>query len=205
MFFDIIYLLILLTGIMILIENRLFRVIRLLALQGVLLLIPVFQLYNWRNDHHFWILALLILIFKTILSPLVLYWTASRNLTREATNPRFGSVATLFFLIFGLFGAVFFINNLEGLPTGLHKLGMVYVALLIYVGILTFIIRTHWIVLIAGFTIFENGIFILTLLLHHGLPLGIEFGSFLDAVLVIVSAAVLKLQSEDEEEVSIES
>jgi hydrogenase-4 component E len=47
--------------------------------------------------------------------------------------------------------------------------------------------------LIAGFVVFENGIFALTMVLDKGLPIGLEFGTFLDAILVIVAAVVLKL------------
>jgi hydrogenase-4 component E len=196
MFFDIVYLLLLLSGIVILIENRVIRTLRFLSIQGFLLTIPVFQVHHWNEGFHFWVLIVLVLVFKAVMSPMILYWTVNKMNIKEGTNPRFGSIATLFFLVFGLVGAVFFIHNVEGLPEGLHKLGLIYVLLMIYVGILTFIIRRHWIVLIAGFIMFENGIFILTLLLHNGLPLGIELGSFVDAVLIIVSAVVLKLKSE---------
>ena len=64
---------------------------------------------------------------------------------------------------------------------------------MIYVGILGFIVQKNWMALIAGFVVFENGIFALTMVLDKGLPIGLEFGTFLDAVLVIVAAVVLKL------------
>ena len=43
---------------------------------------------------------------------------------------------------------------------------------------------------------FENGIFLLTLILHHGLPVGIEFGAFVDAILVIVAAVALRFRAD---------
>jgi hydrogenase-4 component E len=46
----------------------------------------------------------------------------------------------------------------------------------------------------AGFVMFENGIFLLTLILQEGLPLGIEFGAFMDSLLVIVSAIALQIR-----------
>ncbi|MCE9500401.1 MAG: formate hydrogenase, partial [Leptospira sp.] len=74
MIFDLIYLLLLLTGVVILIENRLSRIIKLLALQGVLLVGPVFQLHN-LDDMHAWTLVALIIVFKAILTPWILAWT----------------------------------------------------------------------------------------------------------------------------------
>ncbi|MCE9500288.1 MAG: formate hydrogenase, partial [Leptospira sp.] len=111
----------------------------------------------------------------------------------ENTMPRFGYLATLFFLLIGLFAAVNISLSLEGIPTQVHRIGFSYVFLLIYIGVIAFIVRTHWIPLVAGFVMFENGIFVLAMLLGAGLPIGIEMGAFVDAVLVLVSAAALRM------------
>ncbi|WP_207761423.1 formate hydrogenase [Leptospira perolatii] len=195
MLFDIVYLLLLLTGVVILIENRLKRVLQILTLQGMLLAISVLQVHK-ITEYHTWILIGLILIFKILLSPIVLYWVSNRMRVREGTHPRVGSTATLFFLITGILFAVGITEGLEKLPEGIHRIDVVYVLLLIYVGILTFIVRTHWIALVAGFVIFENGTFLLTLLLHGGLPFGVELGAFVDALLVIVSAAAIRIRTD---------
>jgi hydrogenase-4 component E len=42
----------------------------------------------------------------------------------------------------------------------------------------------------------ENGTFLLTLILQKGLPFGIEFGAFIDALLVIVSSAALQIRGD---------
>ncbi len=194
MFFDFIYLLILLSAVVILIENRLSRIIRLLGLQGFLLIFPVFQVHSIQ-DFHAWSLVALILFFKAFLTPFILSWTAKKSGALENTHPRFGYMATLFFLLVGLIATIRVVEFRNDIPIGIHKIAFSYVILLIYVGIIAFIVRTHWIPLIAGFVMFENGIFALTLLLQAGLPFGVEMGAFVDAVLVIVSAAALRMNS----------
>ena len=152
MIFDLIYLLLLLTGIIILVENRLSRQIIVIAVQGFLLCGSVFQVYHY-TEFHFWMLIVLILAFKTFLTPYILITTLKRlKMT----------------------------------------VGLIYVLLLIYLGILTFIARRHWVVLIIGFVMFENGIFLLTLILNEGLPFGTELIAFVDALLVIVAAVSLQ-------------
>ena len=204
MIFDLIYLLLLLTGVIILIENRLSRIINLLAIQGVLLVGPVFQLRQ-LNDWHAWGLVSLIILFKAILTPWILFWTVKRSRAMENTMPRFGYLATLFFLLVGLVAAVNISSSLEGIPTQVHRIGFSYVFLLIYLGVIAFIVRTHWIPLVAGFVMFENGIFVLAMLLGSGLPIGVELGAFVDAVLVIVSAAALRMspKTQDGSEVKV--
>ncbi len=194
MFFDLMYLLILLTAVVILIENRLSRIIRLLGVQGALLVFPVFQVHGIK-DMHSWSLVSLVIIFKAILTPLILSWTAKKSGAPENTHPRFGYMATLFFLLLGLIATIRMVDFIKDLPVGIHKIAFSYVVLLIYIGITAFIVRTHWIPLVAGFVMFENGIFTLTLLFNAGLPFGVEMGAFVDAVLVIVSAAALRMSS----------
>ncbi|MBE7412028.1 MAG: formate hydrogenase [Leptospiraceae bacterium] len=194
MFFDFIYLLILLSAVVILVENRLSRIIRLLGIQGFLLIFPVFHFHGLK-DIHAWILVGLILFFKAFLTPMILSWTARKSGALENTHPRFGYIATLFFLLVGLIFTIHIIKLIEDFPIDIHKLAFSYVMLLIYTGIIAFIVRTHWIPLVTGFVVFENGIFALTLLLQAKLPLGVEMGAFVDAVLVIVSAAALRMRS----------
>ncbi|MCB1143401.1 MAG: formate hydrogenase [Leptospiraceae bacterium] len=194
MIFDLIYLLLLLTGVAILIENRLGRIIFLISLQGLLLTGPVFQVHNY-NEYHAWSLVGLILLFKTFLTPYTLYNSLKRIKLFEQTNPRFGYLITIFLFLLGLFAALRMTSDIHTLPVKIDRIGLVYVILLIYLGILTFIANRHWLVLIVGFIMFENGVFLLTLIMHRGLPFGIEIISFVDALLVIVAAVALQARA----------
>lgn len=194
-FYDLTYLFLVLTAIIILIENRIIRVVYLAGFQGFLLCFPVFQL-NGFKDYHAWMLVSLVLVFKTLLTPYILIWSIKKSNLTEHTFPRLGFLATLFFLLLGLIAAVKISDALGELPSGVDRIEVIYVFLLIYLGIITFIVRQHWVALIIGFSIFENGMFLLTLVLHEGLPFGIEFGSFMDALLVIVSAIALKFRED---------
>ena len=111
-FFDLIYLLLVLTGIVILIENRLERILYLIALQGLLLVFPVFQVHS-LGDFHAWTLVAMILIFKTTLTPYVLHWSVKKSKMSVHTQPRFGFLATFFFFIIGLIASLYSTNSLD--------------------------------------------------------------------------------------------
>ncbi|MCB1159279.1 MAG: formate hydrogenase [Leptospiraceae bacterium] len=191
MIYDLIYLLILLVGILILIENRLNRIIFFSAVQGIFLCGPVFQVHSYK-DFHSWVLVGIILVFKTFLTPYILYLTIKRAGLSEHTNPRFGYLLTLIFFIPGLFMSLMVSESFTDIPVHIDKISVVYVLIVIYLGILSFIARRHWVALIIGFVMFENGVFLLALILHKGLPLGTEILSFFDALLVIVAAVALQ-------------
>ncbi len=192
MLYDFIYLLLFLSGVVVLVENRLHRITFFLRMQGFLLIFPVLQTHEGDLTHSLG-LIFLVLLFKAFLTPFILNWTAKKSQMRESTIPRFGYLATLLFLVLGLVVAVKITENANDFSFPVHKIGLIYVILMIYVGVLCFIVRRNWLALIAGFCVFENGIFILTLVLDKGLPFGLEFGSFLDAILVIVSGGILQL------------
>lgn len=195
MIFDLIYLLLLLTGIIILVENRLSRQIIVISVQGFLLCGSVFQVYEY-TEFHFWMLITLILTFKTFLTPYILIMTLKRLKLIEHTKPRFGYFITLLLFVPGLFAVLKMSNAMKELPVQIDKVGLIYVLLLIYLGILTFVARRHWVVLIIGFVMFENGVFLLTLILNKGLPFGTELIAFVDALLVIVAAVSLQTRAD---------
>ena len=192
-FFDLIYLLLLLTGILALIENRIRRVVLFIGIQSFLLIFPCFQVHE-ITDHHAWGVVVLILIFKVILTPLTMFWTIKNQRMSENTSPRFGFLTTMFFFLIGFSFALLIVDGLRKLPQSVDKIELIYVFLVIYIGVMGFILRKHWLMLMAGFVMFENGIFLLTLILQEGLPLGIELGAFIDALLVIVSAVALQIR-----------
>ncbi len=192
MIFDFSFLLLFLSGLMILVENRLTRLITLLSFQG-LLLIPTILKVHPINESHTILLIAMVVLFKSVITPWILFWTSRKAGLEESTTPRFGYLATAFFLVFGILIAIFLTERIQSYPLDTHRIGLIYVILVIYVGILGFIVQKNWMALIAGFVVFENGIFALTMVLDKGLPIGLEFGTFLDAILVIVAAVVLKL------------
>jgi hydrogenase-4 component E len=192
-FYDLVYLLLLLTGILALIENRIRRVVYLIAIQSFLLVFPCFQVHSIA-DYHSWAVVFLILLFKVFLTPLTMIWTIKNQRMSENTSPRFGFLTTMFLFLIGFSFALLIVDNLRKLPEAVDKIEVIYVFLMIYVGVMGFILRKHWLMLMAGFVMFENGIFLLTLILQEGLPIGIEIGAFMDSLLVIVSAIALQIR-----------
>jgi hydrogenase-4 component E len=194
--YDTIYLGILLTGVLLLLENRLKKILILLGIQGVLLVGPVIQSHTDELSKAI-ILSSLVIFFKGILTPSILYWKSKKMNIKENTDPRFGFITILFFLMVGLFFLLPIVNYPLPLPEDVNSFDLLYVLLFIYIGILAFLVRIHWVPLIVGFAMFENGIFTLTMLLRSDLPFGIELGSFIDALLVIVAAVSLQMENKN--------
>lgn len=193
---DFAHLLILLVGVILLLENRLRRVVLLSGVQGGLLLIPLLSNHSGElHGAHLWGLVALVIVFKAVLTPTVLMWSLRRLGLPESTGPRLGFLPTLLLVLGGLAAAVAALARVDVASVGLSRPALVYTLLLIFVGALTFIVRTMWVPLIVGFVVFENGIFLLTLQLGMNLPLGIELGAFVDTLLVLVAAATLQVWS----------
>lgn len=193
---DFAHLLILLVGVIILLENRLRRVVWLSGVQGALLLIPLLSSHSGElHGAHLWGLVALVSIFKAVLTPTVLMWSLRRLGLPESTGPRMGFLPTLMMVLVGFAAAVAALSRVDVASVGLSRPALVYTLLVIFVGALTFIVRTMWVPLIVGFVVFENGIFLLTLQLGMNLPLGIELGAFVDTLLVLVAAATLQVWS----------
>lgn len=193
MIFDLIYLFILLFSVLALIENRVRRLVLYVGFQGLFLIGPVMQLEEFGNVHSL-LLMVLILVFKTFLTPVILFYIIKKMNLPESTNPRFGYLLALLLFLPGLAISLKIADTFNEIPVSVDHISLTYVFLVIYTGIITFLARKHWIAIIIGFIIFENGVFLLTLILEKGLPLGTEIISFLDAVLVIVAASSLQLK-----------
>lgn len=189
------YLLILFCSVMILLENRLKRVVLLLAFQGALLLIPVFR--EEPLSIHFWLLVSMIVVFKIGLTPFLIHWSAKRTHQAESIFPTFGYLPAMFLLFLGAIFALFIGNYYSLWEPEFQDQSFTYVLLDIYVGMVGFIVRRHWIGIIASFAIFENATFLLTLLLRSDLPIGIEFGSFLDAIFIMGTGVALRLNMKE--------
>ncbi len=193
---DFTHLLILLVGVIVLMENRVRRVVVLGGVQGALLLLPLLAGHEeGLHGAHLWGLVALVVVFKVVLTPSVLLWSLRRLNLPEATGPRLGFLPTLLMLLGGLGAAVAGLSRVDVASVGLSRPALIYTLLVIFVGALTFIVRTMWVPLIVGFVIFENGIFLLALQLKTTLPLGIELGAFVDTLLVLVAAATLQIWS----------
>ena len=95
-------------------------------------------------------LIVLILTFKTFLTPYILIVSLKRLRMIEHTKPRFGYFITLFTFCPGSIRCIKMSNAMKELPVQIDKVGLIYVLLLIYLGILSFIARRHWVVLIIG-------------------------------------------------------
>jgi hydrogenase-4 membrane subunit HyfE len=202
---ELLTLLLVITGSLIVLEHRMARVLTLCSVQGVLLIGVVIE---QRRDQPFWHFAALLALLgglKVVLIPWLLAradrraaWLAAEE--EPPLSPRdpaagfkMSEFLTLSLLLVGFFFSLSFARLFSLHPGSADELAIALSLMVIFTGLMTFVLRANWIVLMVGFTLFENGIFLLATLLRADLPLGVEFGTFADAVLAIVVGASLQI------------
>ncbi|EMN51043.1 hypothetical protein LEP1GSC088_4237 [Leptospira interrogans str. L1207] len=119
-----------------------------------------------------------------------------------------GYIPTFALLLIGAIVGFLILGFTKFIFGQVNQMSFLYTFLILYVGMVGFVVRRHWVGVIASLAVFENGTFLLTQILRTELPLGIEFGSFLDAVFIIGAAATLRISMEvssenEKEEVSV--
>ncbi|EMY77411.1 hypothetical protein LEP1GSC060_3042 [Leptospira weilii serovar Ranarum str. ICFT] len=192
------YLILLLIGVVVLLENRIKRLVLLLGFQSAFLLVPLFEDSGFNTHSLF--LAGMIVFFKVILTPFILFWTARKTNSVESTFPKIGYIPTFALLSIGALIGFLMFGFTKYRFGEVNQMSFLYTFLILYVGMVGFVVRRHWVPVIASFGVFENGTFLLTQILRTGLPLGIEFGSFLDAVFIIGAASTLRVSMQNDHE-----
>jgi hydrogenase-4 component E len=176
-----------------LIENRISRVVRLLSLSGILCLGPILEAHPNLNSRETMILIAMDLIFKAFLTPTVLLWSSKKIRVSEESDLKGMYFPALLLILCGASVCFLIAEKMAPLPGPATPLNLTCTLIVIYIGFLHFLYRKHWIPLMVGFSIFENGIFSLSQLLNTGLPMGLEFGAFMDAVMTLVAAATIQI------------
>ena len=176
----------------VLLENRLHVMIPLTALHGALLAIPLFITHGFDNKHTI-VLLPMIVMFKVILTPWILARTARQTHAPESPEGRLGFVPTFFLLLSAAWVCDRLGTALADFSPVVPHMQMVLALLGVAVGIMSFVVRDHWIPLMIGFMLFENAAFAFTLILDEVVPWGVELGAFTDTVLILVAAGTLQI------------
>ena len=163
--------------------SRLATCIKTVASQGILLaLLP--PLVHGVNGHSLLLLTGA-LIIKGGIIPWLLFRAIRQVRIRREIEPRIGYIATLVLGALITAGAFMFADHLPLLPHHLHSLFIPATLSTLGTGFLLLITRRKAITQVLGYLIFENGIFIFSILLAEAMPILVEAGVLLDMLVAI--------------------
>jgi hydrogenase-4 component E len=180
-----------LTILLISLTSRLEARVRYIALQGLLFTAMILWVYKTR-DHGLTILLIIeTLAVKTVAVPAILFAAIRKhNVTRESEP----SLPNFIPLVLGV--AVFLLSFLlasfaeRASPSG-HLLGFAVSLAAVAMGLVTVLIRKRILTHITGYILFENGIFLLSLVLGAHMPLIVSLGVLLDVFTGVLLLTVI--------------
>lgn len=174
---DLALILVILSGMNILGENRLGTMIRVFAFQS--LMVSVTPLFIHPGIHAMAITAGTI-VLKVFLMPALLFWAMRHAAIRREAQPLIGYGKTLL-LGGGLIGIAFLISSRLDLPVKAISDVLIPTAFsTVMIGFLLIVSRFKAITQVIGYLVMENGIFLFALLLLEKTPLLVEMGILLD-------------------------
>ncbi len=179
---------ILATGFLMVSRRSLDAIIRLYALQNILLALVSFGLAG--GELHFVLAGLALFAVKGVLIPWYLFWLIDRL---EVSHEVEGYLSvSLSLLLAGLLTALAFrVGKAFVLPEAPLPQGVPVALSLVLLGILSMVSRKKAISRVLGFLALENGVFLMALSESHGLPLFVELGVALDAFAAVFLAGIL--------------
>lgn len=174
---DLVLILIILSGMNILGQNRMGTMIRFFAFQS--LMVSLTPLFIHPGTHAMAITAGTI-VLKVFLMPALLFWAMRHAAIRREVQPLIGYGKTL--LLGGvLIGIAFLISSRLDLPVKATSDVLIPTAFsTVMIGFLLIVSRFKAITQVIGYLVMENGIFLFALLLLEKTPLLVEMGILLD-------------------------
>jgi len=175
--------------------SRLPSLIRVVAIQGVLLGLMPLLLEHWGGPVVF-LLALGTILVKGLLIPYLLRRAMrSAHIDRDL-EPLIGFLPSLLLGAAGTVGAMALARRLPLLPEHRDTLLVAGALASVLTGLLLLIGRTKAISQVCGYLVLENGIYLFGLLLVHSIPLMVEGGILLDltAAIFVIGIIVDRIQ-----------
>ncbi|MGR9045135.1 MAG: formate hydrogenlyase [Gammaproteobacteria bacterium] len=186
--------LITLTSFLMLGQSRLLRLVGVFALQGLLLSVSTALVAQAQGFPHLYISALLSLLLKGILIPVMLYRLVLRmNLHREMDtikHPARVMIGGATLVVFSYYVCLPIVK-LSPLVT----LNTISVSLaVVLLGMLLMITRRHAVAQVVGFMSIENGLFFAAVVSTMGMPMVVELGIAFDVLVASVIFGVFFFQ-----------
>lgn len=169
--------------------------IRLLAFQSLLLAAYSFLLGLKIGSRELLGAAVLTLIVKAILIPLILYRVQSKiDRTRQAE--KIAQRTTLVLAVVGMWFVGYFVTPELGVSRIDHP-GLSIAIGMLLAGVLVMITHKKAIMQGIGLIVIENSLFLAALSVTNGMPIFMEVGVFLDVLVIVVLMASLTMHIDE--------
>jgi hydrogenase-4 component E len=181
--------LILLASFLAVASNRMFSLVRLFALQSVVLGLLALAVGYYTDATHIYVVAVLTIGIKGAVIPWMLVYVMDRIKVDKEVEPVVGIPASL--LICGALTIVaFYITQPIILSGGtidtLTKNCLAISLAVVLIGFFTIISRKKAITQIMGLLTMENGLFLAAISVTYGMPMIVELGIFFDVLVAVL-------------------
>ena len=174
--------------------NRLFALVKIMALQGVVVsLVPISLEQHGNLTSGAILFYLVMILIKSILIPALLFFAVRRLSIKREIEPIIGYHASLFAGLFMILLSVYITDQLQlSLPEG-HSLVLITAITTLGAGLFLMMSRTKAISQVIGYLMLENGIYLVGTALtrqSHTLYI-VEFGVLLDLLVAVMIMGII--------------
>lgn len=185
---------IVLFGVLVAGTTSLGRAIWLVAAQAVLLAVAVAGVGIATNDTHLVFGALLTLVSRGIVVPLILARILRASPVRSERDPYIGPRLSLIVAIVIVFAAAYAVDGYALSDPGASTLSapraLPASVAVVLTGLMIAMTRRKGLSIVLGLLIFENGLALTAFSLTYGMPFVVELGATFDLLMVVVAVAV---------------
>jgi hydrogenase-4 component E len=175
--------LILLTAFGMLVQRRMYGLIRLFAWQGLFLSISTAIVGFVAGQHHLYISSILTLTLKVILLPYILHVLMRRLKIQKEVETVVNVPMTMLIGIALVIFSYYLMAPVRQLSTLVTRSTLAVALATVMIGLLMMITRRHAVTQIIGFLALENGLFFAATSATYGMPLVVELGVALDVLI----------------------
>ena len=166
-----------------LVQKRIYSLIRLFAWQGLFLSISTAIVGYVANRHHLYISSILTLSLKVVLLPYILHVLVVRLKIRKQAETVLNIPLTMLIGIALVIFSYHLTAPVRELSTLITRSTLAVALATVMIGLLMMITRKHAVTQIIGFLAMENGLFFAATSATYGMPLVVELGVALDVLI----------------------
>lgn len=191
---DAILVIILLSVLLSLESNRLFALVKIMGLQGIMVsLVPLFLEQHSNLSSGGLIFFQIMILIKGLLIPGLLYFAVQRVAIKREVEPIIGYHASLFAGLIMILVSLFITDKLQVTLPGGHNLLLITAITTLSAGLFLMMARTKAITQVIGYLMLENGIYLvgtaLTKQTHTRYV--VEFGVLLDVLVGVMIMGII--------------
>ena len=191
---DAILVIILLSVLLSLESNRLFALVKIMGLQGIMVsLVPLFLEQHSNLSSGGLIFFQIMILIKGLLIPGLLYFAVQRVAIKREVEPIIGYHASLFAGLIMILVSLFITDKLQVTLPGGHNLLLITAITTLGAGLFLMMSRTKAITQVIGYLMLENGIYLVgtALTKQSHTRYVVEFGVLLDVLVGVMIMGII--------------